>query len=66
MTTRVGLEVRSTPLPSWTAVWGAPDFPLPCANGLAGSDAGKVSSTDSSTEEPSSAASSGSLSPSGA
>src|SRR3954463_8916827 len=66
MVTRVGFEVRCLPPLPATAEWGFPDSPLPCANGLAGSDAGKLSSTDSSTLEPSSAASSGSLSPSGA
>src|SRR3954465_6035 len=46
MTPRVGLDARSATGPPWTAWCGLPLAPLPCANGLAGSDAGKVSLTD--------------------
>src|ERR671927_646386 len=48
LTTLVGLEGRSAVGPPWTAVCGLPASPFPCANGLAGADAGDGSSTDSS------------------
>src|SRR4051812_15639891 len=40
MTTRVGVEARPADGRPLTAVCGLPDAPLPCANGLAGSEAG--------------------------
>src|SRR4051812_42916924 len=42
MVTGVGFDGRCDPLPE-TAVCGLPASPLPCANGLAGSDAGNDS-----------------------
>ena len=49
ITTGVRLEVRPEFEPV-TEVCGLPLSPLPCAKGLAGSEAGKLSSTDSSTD----------------
>src|SRR5690348_17340039 len=43
--TGVGLDARPAARFPETAVCGRPAWPFPCANGLAGSDAGKDSST---------------------
>src|SRR3954447_17535090 len=50
MTTRVGFELRS-PTGPWEAPCGLPESPLPCANGLTGSDAGNDSAEASSAED---------------
>src|ERR1700709_380589 len=50
MPARVGRAARPEPEPL-TATCGLPASPLPDADGVAGSEAGKVSSTDSSTLE---------------
>src|SRR3954451_19089905 len=86
MVTLVGFDARFPPPLPETAACGWPAWPLPCANGLAGSEAGegggaawavagaeglagseggKPPPPASSALDPSSAASSGSLSPSG-
>src|SRR5947209_12661772 len=50
MTTRVGFDGRPLDEP-WTAVCGLPASPLPCANGLTGSDAGKEPADASSASD---------------
>src|SRR3954447_5813804 len=47
MPTGVGWEGGPPSTAPWEAPCGLPESPLPCAKGLAGSEAGNVSSTDS-------------------